>query len=58
MSSDEVRKGLATSRLADVTTTGRKSGKAARMEIPIFNVEGRLFIIGGRYRVTKRGIEG
>jgi hypothetical protein len=46
MSSDDVRRGLATSRLVDVSTIGRKTGKTARMEIPCFNVEGRLFIVG------------
>src|SRR4051812_45646416 len=41
-----VHKALETGRLVDVTTTGRKSGKPTRMEIPVFNVEGRLFIVG------------
>ena len=47
MSVDErVRRTLDVSRVVDLTTIGRKSGKLHRMEIPCFNVEGRLFVIG------------
>jgi hypothetical protein len=43
---DKIRQTLATSRVVDLTSTGRKSGQPHRMEIPIFNVDGRLFIVG------------
>jgi hypothetical protein len=43
---EQVRQALETSRVIDVTSIGRKSGKPHRMEIPIFNVDGRLFLIG------------
>ena len=41
-----VRQTLETSRVVDLTSTGRKTGNPHRMEIPIFNVGGRLFIVG------------
>lgn len=46
MISEDVQRALQSGRLVDITTTGRKSGKQHRIEIPYFNVDGRCFIIG------------
>ncbi len=42
----QAAKALEQGRLVDITTTGRKTGRPHRIEIPYFNVEGRTFIIG------------
>jgi deazaflavin-dependent oxidoreductase (nitroreductase family) len=38
----------------DITTTGRKSGEARRLEIVLHNIDGRLYISGQPSR-TRRG---
>lgn len=46
MTQDTIAAALKQGRLVDITTTGRRSGMPHRIEIPYFNVEERLFIIG------------
>jgi hypothetical protein len=46
MRGEEIRKALEVGRLVDITTIGRRTGRAHRIEIPYFNVDGRLFVIG------------
>jgi hypothetical protein len=46
MTDPRVAIALQRGRLVDITTTGRRSGRPHRIEIPYFNVEGRLFIVG------------
>lgn len=41
-----IRHALANDMVVDITTTGRKTGQARRIEIWFHNVEGRLFITG------------
>jgi deazaflavin-dependent oxidoreductase (nitroreductase family) len=43
---ESVRKALATDRVVDITTTGRRTGAPQRVEIWIHEVEGRYFITG------------
>jgi deazaflavin-dependent oxidoreductase (nitroreductase family) len=43
---DVVRAGLADDPTVDITTTGRRSGLPRRVEIWMFNADGRLFITG------------
>ena len=43
---EKVKQALAQDRIIDITTTGRKSGQAHRIEIWFHNVNGRLFISG------------
>jgi deazaflavin-dependent oxidoreductase (nitroreductase family) len=40
----------------DITTTGRRTGKARRIEIAIHNIDGRLFISGMPSRRTRAWI--
>jgi deazaflavin-dependent oxidoreductase (nitroreductase family) len=43
---DVVRRALGRGQLIDITTTGRRTGSARRIEIVIHNIDGRLFITG------------
>jgi hypothetical protein len=49
---DSVEAALATDRVVDITTIGRRTGTAHRIEIWLFQVDGELFISG---RPGKRG---
>lgn len=42
----EIRSALQTDRLIDLTTIGRKSGKAARIETVFHYIEGRIYLTG------------
>jgi deazaflavin-dependent oxidoreductase (nitroreductase family) len=42
----EVQEALRHGQTIDITTTGRQSGKARRIEIVFFNIDGRLYISG------------
>ena len=44
--SDQTRQALEHDRLIDITTTGRTSGQARRIEIGFTNLDGRLYITG------------
>jgi len=43
---EKIRQALATDRTIDITTIGRKSGEARRIEIWFHNVDGHLYITG------------
>ena len=43
---EKVQAALATDRLIDITTIGRKSGKPRRIEITFHNIDSRLYISG------------
>lgn len=43
---DQIRAALAHGHTIDITTTGRKSGEARRIEIVFHNIDGRLIITG------------
>ena len=44
---DSIRKALSRPlTVVDITTTGRKSGQARRLEIVLHNIDGRLYISG------------
>ena len=43
---DQIGPLLATGHVIDITTTGRKSGEARRIEIVFHNIDGRLIITG------------
>lgn len=43
---DEVAAALATDQIIDITTTGRKSGEARKIEIWFHRVDGRFYITG------------
>jgi len=43
---DEIKQAFARSRLVDITTTGRKTGEARRIEIPYLPIDGRIYITG------------
>ncbi len=43
---DAILRVLETSRLIDITTTGRKTGHVHRLEIWFHNVEGTVYITG------------
>ncbi|MDP6607021.1 MAG: nitroreductase/quinone reductase family protein [Dehalococcoidia bacterium] len=43
---EAARKALTEDRLIDITTTGRKSGEARRIEIWFHNVDGAIYITG------------
>src|SRR5438552_14260997 len=47
---DRVREALARSQVIDMTTTGRTSGQARRVEIVMHNLGGRLYISGMPFR--------
>lgn len=58
---DSVRAALAQTQVIDLTTTGRRSGEARRIEIVIHNLDGRLVISGmpapGRTRAWIHNVE-
>lgn len=43
---DEVRRALGQGRTIDITTTGRRSGEARRIEIVFHVIDGRIYITG------------
>ena len=43
---DRIRRALTRGHLIDITTTGRKTGEARRIEIVFHNIDGRLIITG------------
>ena len=43
---DDITAALQTDRTIDITTIGRRSGEARRLEIWLHNLEGRIFITG------------
>ncbi len=43
---DQTRQALEDDRLIDITTTGRSSGEARRIEIGFTNVDGHIYITG------------
>jgi deazaflavin-dependent oxidoreductase (nitroreductase family) len=45
-SKDEIDAALQGMHTIDITTTGRKSGKARKLEIVFHNIDGRLYISG------------
>src|SRR5687767_8068464 len=49
----EIQRALAHGQTIDITTTGRRSGEARRIEIVFHNIDGRL-IISGIPRPNKR----
>jgi deazaflavin-dependent oxidoreductase (nitroreductase family) len=51
---DRVREALTRSQVIDMTTTGRKSGQARRVEIVMHNLGGRIYISGMPFR-QRRG---
>jgi deazaflavin-dependent oxidoreductase (nitroreductase family) len=44
--SDKIRHALARGGVIDITTTGRRSGEARRIEIVFHNIEDRIYISG------------
>lgn len=49
---NKVQEALASEKVIDITTTGRKTGKPRRIEIWFHNIDGKIFITGspGRQR--------
>ena len=43
---DDVRRSLLAGGVCDITTTGRKTGEARRIEIRLHNIDGRLYLSG------------
>ncbi len=43
---EEVRESLQNDRVIDITTTGRRSGEARRIEVSPFFIDGTLFLTG------------
>ena len=43
---DAARQALERDRTIDITTTGRRSGRARRLETWFFNVDGRIYLTG------------
>ena len=43
---DDIATALARGGIIDITTTGRTSGQPRRIEIVVFNIDGRLYISG------------
>jgi deazaflavin-dependent oxidoreductase (nitroreductase family) len=43
---DQVRRALTHGHVIDITTTGRRTGAARRIEIVFHNIDGRLYITG------------
>ena len=52
MVSEQVQRALAHDRTVDITTIGRRSGQARRIEIAFHNLDGRMYISG---RPGRRG---
>jgi deazaflavin-dependent oxidoreductase (nitroreductase family) len=50
---DRIRETLAKGQTIDITTTGRRSGEARRIEIVFHNIDGRIFITGTPRRETR-----
>jgi deazaflavin-dependent oxidoreductase (nitroreductase family) len=50
---DRIREALAHGHTLDITTTGRRSGAARRIEIVFHNIDGRIFITGMPRRETR-----
>jgi deazaflavin-dependent oxidoreductase (nitroreductase family) len=50
---DRIRETLAHGHTIDITTTGRRSGEARRIEIVFHNIDGRIFITGTPRRETR-----
>jgi deazaflavin-dependent oxidoreductase (nitroreductase family) len=50
---DSVRRALRRGHTIDITTTGRRTGKARRIELVFHNVDGRLIISGSPSRRTR-----
>ena len=46
---EQVRRALAQGHLIDITTTGRRSGEARRIELVFHNFGGRIYISGSPY---------
>lgn len=53
---DTTRTALDHMRVVDITTTGRRSGQARRIEIVLHNIDGRLVISGMPARRTRAWI--
>jgi deazaflavin-dependent oxidoreductase (nitroreductase family) len=51
---DQIRKSLARGHRIDMTTTGRKTGEARRIEIVFHNIDGHLIITGSPRADRKR----
>ena len=49
---DHIRQALATDRVIDITTTGRKSGTPHRIETWFYRADGRLFLTGSPEQVN------
>jgi deazaflavin-dependent oxidoreductase (nitroreductase family) len=43
---DKVRRALSRGHRVDITTTGRRTGRARRIELVFHNIEGRIYISG------------
>lgn len=58
---DSTRRALARGHVIDITTTGRRTGEARRIEIVFHNIDGRLYITGmarrGHTRAWLRNLE-
>ncbi|MGZ9161368.1 MAG: nitroreductase/quinone reductase family protein [Candidatus Limnocylindrales bacterium] len=52
---DRIRAALARGHLIDITTTGRTTGLARRLELVFHNMDGRLIISGSPRSRRKRG---
>jgi deazaflavin-dependent oxidoreductase (nitroreductase family) len=50
---DSIRRALGRGHTIDITTTGRRTGKARRIELVFHNVDGRLIISGSPSRRTR-----
>jgi deazaflavin-dependent oxidoreductase (nitroreductase family) len=50
---DRIREALAHGHTIDITTTGRRTGIARRIEIVFHNIDGRIFITGMPRRQTR-----
>ena len=51
---DQIRRSLSRGHRIDITTTGRRTGKARRIEIVFHNIDGRLYITGSPRADRKR----
>lgn len=51
---DRTRRALERGHVIDITTTGRRTGEARRIEIVFHNVDGRLYITGMARRGSTR----
>jgi deazaflavin-dependent oxidoreductase (nitroreductase family) len=53
---DEIQRALSRGHAIDITTTGRRTGQARRIELVFHNIDGRLFISGLPSRRTRAWI--